>query len=1140
MKESSNRIRMLLFVCVFLLAGAAAMAQNRTVKGKVTSSDDSGGLPGVNVVQKNTSRGVTTDQNGDFSIEITGNDAVLVFSFVGYERREVAVGNRSVVDVMLLPDENSLNEVVVTALGIKREEKSLGYSVGKVDGKELNQVVQENVLNGLAGRVSGVTINSTGGTGSSVSMVIRGANSLNSDNQPLFVIDGVPISNTLNNISEGGRDNRVDFGNAISNLNPDDIENISILKGPSAAALYGSRAGNGVVLITTKSGASVNKMTVTVNSSTVFDKPYKFLNWQNYLGPGLFSSIPPELTGNPGSNFYGFLGGLIDESAGALFGAQLDKGYEEVQWNSPVGADGKRVKTPLVSHPDNVKNFVQTGITTTNGISVANNTATYNYRLSYSNMTNKGIIPNTDLFRNTVNLNTALKLTSKLTLSSVIDFSRNNSNNRPAGNRGSNPLQWAYNTSPHVDIRDMRDYWVPGQEGLQQRSWSRAMNNPYFLAYEVNNSFERDRIYGNIKADYQLTSEFSLMARYSLDKLNEVRDMRVPYSYTEAARGAYGLYNINNFEHNMDFLATYRKDFGGLNMSVSAGGNNRYNTGYNHSNSSKEGGLIVPNLYTVQNIAPEQLNFNSYTFKRAIYSVYGLATLGYKDMIYLDVTARNDWSSTLPAENRSYFYPSASLSVLANEFIPLSSKVNMLKLRAGVAQVGNDASPYSLLGVLGNAGAWAGVPRLTTPGTLLTPDLKPEIVTSYEGGIDLTMYNNRLRFSGTWYLVESRNQILNAKLPPSSGYISKNINAGLVASRGWEFTLGGTPVAGRDFRWDVNFNWTRNRTKIVELADDIPYFTLWEDAKGAARTYVGEEIGDIYDAEVVTVKDPDSPYYGYPIINPNDGLWQHITHVNAKNKVGNFNPKFIMGMQSSLSYKGFNLNFSLDWRNGGNFLSQTYRYGDSNGQSGLAYDNLINPGSMTGKELSDYLKANPEQLIYVQNGNFPKVGGPTPDWNSFPFMYDPGIGQEVPLPHGGVFIPGVIDTKQVDENGKPVYRENLGEAGTKFIPFGGSNPWEFASPYIFDASFVKLREISLGYNLPQSLVSRWKIQNVNFSVYSRNILLWTAAKINIDPETAFQLESGIQGGQSQFKQGIERYNVNPLVIPVGFKLGITF
>lgn len=1133
MKESSNRIRMLLFVCVFWVAGSVAMAQGRTVKGKVTSSDDSGGLPGVNVIQKNTSRGVTTDQNGDFSIEVTGNDAVLVFSFVGYERQEVAVGNRNVVDVVLNADENSLSEVVVTALGIPRAERSLGYSVGKVEGKELTRVVQENVLNSLAGRVSGVTINSTGGTGSSVSMIIRGANSLNSDNQPLFVIDGIPIANTLNNVSAGGNDNRVDFGNAISSLNPDDIENISILKGPSAAALYGSRAGNGVVLITTRSGANVNKMTVSVNSSTVFDQPYKFLKWQTQFGSGQFSAIPTDISGNPLTNPFGK---LIEENVGGTYGAALDKGYEEVQWNSPIGPDGKPMKMPLVSHKDNVRNFVQTGITTTNGISIANNTGGYNYRLSYSNMWNRGIIPNSDLFRNTINLNTSIKVTNAIRLSSVIDFSRNNSNNRPAGNRGSNPLQWAYSVSPHTDIRDLQDYWMPGQEGLQQRSqYAGVYNNPYFLAYEVNNAFVRDRIYGNVRADYQVTPDFSLFARYSLDKLDERRDLKVANSYTNDPNGAYALINIGNFEHNIDFLATYKKDISDFSLSVSGGGNTRYQKGTNVSNATKGGtGLIVPGIYNIQNIAPANLEYSSTWFQRAIYSVYGLANFGYKDMVFLDLTARNDWSSTLPAENRSYFYPSASLSILANEFIPMPKQVSLFKLRGGFAQVGNDANPYNLLGTLNNRGAWDGIPRLTTPNTLLIPDLKPEIVTSYEGGLDLNLFTNRLRMAATYYIVENRNQILSAKLPPSSGYTTKNVNAGLLVSKGWELSLGGTPVSTRNFRWDINANWTRNRTRIMELSDELPYYTLWTDARGGAWTYVGDEIGDIYDAEVVTVKDPNSEYYGYPILDAT-GKWQDIDAISTKNKIGNFNPKFVMGLQTSLNYKGISLNMSFDWRNGGDFVSQTYRYGEEDGRSQLFLDKLINPDGLQGDALRDYLVANEETMIRINGNVFPLVGGPTPDYNGYPFKYGPYT-----LPHGGVFVPGVIDTGTKDANGNPVYKENLGGPGTAMLPFAGATTWSFTRAFLYDASYIKLREISLGYDLPLKSVQKWGIQNVNFALYSRNIILWTKAKINIDPEMAYQLESGVQGGVSQFKQGIERYNVTPWVMPIGFRLGITF
>ncbi|RCR67756.1 SusC/RagA family TonB-linked outer membrane protein [Larkinella punicea] len=1125
-----------LFVTTWLLGMVLAPAraqQSRRVTGIIKLGTDNSPIPGVNVLIKGSTLGTTSDNNGRYSLEVSGTNPVLIYSFIGYKTEEVTVGNRSTIDVTMTENAEMLQEAVVTALGIKREERSLGYAVGKIDGKDLTRVVQENVLNSMAGKVAGVNISATGGTGSSVSMVIRGAKSLSSDNQPLFVVDGVPIANTLNNVSQVGNDNRVDYGNAISGLNPDDIENISILKGPSAAALYGTRAGNGVVLITTKNGSKVKKLTVTITSNTVFDQPYKFLKWQTSFGSGQYSAIPVSISKNPLTNPFGK---LIQEEIGATYGAALDKGYEEVQWNSPLDANGKPIPMPLVSHKNNVRNFVQTGITTTNGISIANSTDQITYRISYSNMQNRGIIPNSDLFKNTLNFSSSLKLSEKLRMSTNVDISRNNSNNRPAGNRGSNPLQAAYNTSPHIDLLELKNYWMPGQEGLQQRTqYNGIYNNPYFLANEVNNGFTRDRVFGNLRADWQITKDISFMGRYSLDTYQEQRETKIANSYTNDPRGAYGLINIGSFESNADFLATYKKDIGNFGLSVSAGGNYRHQKGSNLTNATRNGtGLIVPGVFTIQNIAPANLDYNSTKFERGIYSLYGLANLSFKDMVYLDLTARNDWSSTLPAANRSYFYPSASLSVLLNEILPVSNTISLLKLRGGIAQVGNDANPYMLLSTLGNAGSWDGIPRLNVPGTLLISDLKPEIATSTEFGLDVNLFRNRLRAGATYYVSENRNQILSTKLPPSSGYTLKNINAGLLVSKGIELTLGGTPIEKNGWRLDVNANLTRNRTTIKKLSDDLPYFTLWTDAKGGAWTYVGDEIGDLYDAKVVTVEDKSSPYYGYPILDQT-GKWQSIDAINTKNKIGNFNPRFILGMQTSLSYRGFSLNMTFDWRNGGDFVSQTYRYGEEDGRSQLFLDKLINPNGLTGDALRNYLVANQDKMILINGNNFPLVGGPTPDYNGYPFKYGPYT-----LPHGGVFIPGVVATGY-DENGQPTgYKENLGGPGTLMLPFAGSTSWAFSRAVTFDASFLKLREVSFGYDLPQSFVKRIGLQNANVSVYSRNIILWTAAKIGIDPEMAFQLESGVQSSGIQFKQGIERYNVTPWVIPVGFRLGLTF
>ncbi len=1112
---------------VFALSISTMVAQTRTITGKITASSDGTGIPGVNIQVKGTQKGTSSNANGTYSLEVSGASPVLSISSIGFDAQEIKVGNRNVVDVVMSSSTQELNEVVVTALGIKREEKSLGYSVGKVSGKDLNRVITENVLNGLSGKLAGVSINATGATGSSVSMIIRGAKSLSNDNQPLFVIDGVPVINTLNNIGQVGNDNRVDYGNAISDLNPDNIESVSVLKGPSAAALYGSRAGNGVVLITTKTGAKSNRMTVNVNSNTVFDNPFKYLNMHSKFATGILPFTPDN---NP------YPGGIlsIEEGSAGGIGPELDKGYLAYQWNSPKDAAGKSIPTELKSYPNNLKNFVQTGITTTNGFSISNSTDAATYRISYSNMTNRGLIPGSDLFKNSIDLATSLKLTNKLKLSTNFDFSRNNSNNRPASERGSNPLQWAYAVSPHINILDLKDYWVPGREGLQQKSQAIGnYNNPWFLAYEVKNAFERNRFFGNAKLDYQINKELSLMARYSLDTYGETRETKIAPSYTGEKNGAYGLTTLSPSETNIDFLATYAKSLDDFSLSFSLGGNARNSTNRFISESSRGGtGLVIPGLYTLQNIAVANIQYSSSQSRKVVYSGYGMANVGYKDMVYLDLTARNDWSSTLPVDNRSYFYPSASLSVLLNEMFQIpNNRIDLIKVRAGVAQAGNDTNPYALFNTLGLAEPWAGVTRLSKPGSILLPDLKPEITTSMDLGLDVTMYRNRLRFSGTYYTVENRNQIIPTTLPASTGFSSKNINAGLLVSKGIELTLGGTPIDKNGWRLDVTTNFYKNATKIEELSTGLNFYTLWTDAKGGAWTYVGETIGDIYDAEIVTVKDKSSKYFGYPILD-SDGSWQSIGASNSRTKIGNFNPDFILGLQTSLTYKNWSLNMTFDWRNGGNFVSQTYRYGESDLKSQRFLDNLINPGNMTGDVLRNYLVANQETMIKINGNYFPIVGGPTKEYGGYPFEYG---GKVYP---NGVFNPGVI--AQYDSKGNITgYEENLGGPNTRIIPYGDNYPWSFTRAATFDASFVKLREVSIGYEVPSNVVKKLGLQAANFSVYSRNIILWTAAKIGIDPETAFQPQAGTQAG-TQFKQGIERYNVTPWVIPVGFKLGLTF
>lgn len=1124
-------IILLVSVCV-IQASAQGARGTRTITGKVTLAADGLPIAGANVLLKGAQAGTVTDKSGNYSISVNSEKAVLVFSFVGHVPQEVTVGNQSVINVSLSESNEVLQEVVVTALGIKRDERSLGYSVGTVAGKDMTHVVQENVLSSMAGKVSGVQISQTGGAGTSVSMIIRGAKSLSTDNQPLFVVDGVPVINSMSNVSQvAGNGNTVDYGNAISDINPEDVETVSVLKGPSAAALYGTRAGNGVVLITTKSGSKNKKMTVSITSNTVFDKPYKFLPMETKYAVGNLPYLPNSqgvIVDQSGTPY------TIDESQSQWAGPELDKGYKAIQWNSPVDANGNRIPTPLVSHPNNVKNYVQTGITTTNGISIANSADKIDYRLSYGNMSSRGIIPNSDLFKNSLAINSTLKAAQNLKISTSVDFSQQRSNNRPASGNGTNPLQAAYNVGPNNDIMDLRNYWVPGQEGLQQLSVSKGnYDNPWFMAYEVKNAFTRNRVFGNMKAEWQITPEISLMGMYALDTYNEVRETKITNSYTkETHGGAYGISNIGQTERNASFLATYKKDFKPFNLTFSVGGNDRRSSSTTVSNGSKSGsGLIIPNLFTLSNIAPANLSYSSYYAQRGIQSLYALANLGYKDMIYLDLTARNDWSSTLPKGSNSYFYPSASLSVLLNEMFPMGQDVSLFKLRAGVAQVGNDAAPYSLYNTLSNAGAWGGsVIRLGKNNQILLPTLKPEISTSYEGGIDLNLFHNKLRFAGTYYRQENKNQILPSTIDGASGYTTKNINAGLLVSRGIELSVGGTPIDKNGLRWDINFNFSRNRTIIKELAPGIDKFTFWTAGKGGAWTYVGETVGDMYDAQLVTVTDKSSPYYGYPILT-SDGQWNSVGATSARNKIGNYNPNFMLGTQTSISYKGFTLNMNIDWRAGGSFLSQTYRYYESDFHSQRYVESIINPGGRTGDALVSWLKANADQYIIPHGNQFPQVGGPTGDAGGFSWAGDNGT-------KNGNFVPGVM--AQYDASGNITgYTENLGGPGTVFFGYNDGYAWSFNKAALFDASFVKLREISISYDIPRTFLKPLGVQNASLGVYSRNIILWTAAKINIDPEMAFQPQT-TSGTTGTFMQGVERYNVTPWVFPVGVKLNVTF
>jgi len=1099
----------------------------KEITGVITDSDGNP-VPGASVAVKGTSLGTITDMDGKFAITVH-EGATLIVSFMGMKTKTVVVGSSSVINVTLEADEVALDDVIITALGISREKKSLGYSVSEVEGDDLRIVPQENVVNALNGRVSGVQINNTGGAGSSVKVIIRGASSLTTDNQPLFVVDGVPIASQLSNIGSVGSGVAVDYGNAIADINPDDIESISVLKGPSAAALYGTRAGNGVILITTKSGKKGKGVGVTFSTNTVVEKPYKFMDiWTGKFANGYRPD--PNTT-------------VIDETSIGGVGPALDVGNTAIQW--PYTAEelssGIPVAKPLVSKGmDNAKNFFETAITSTNTISLQNSSDKLDYRLSYTNMQHKGFIPNSDLHRNNLSLNTSYKIMDNLTVSSSINFANTGAKNRPStADRRANPLQAIYSFNPRIDVRDMQDYWlVEGQTQNTPYTWGNdpddfEFNNPYFLANEINNGFSRTRVFGNLRADWSVTDNISVMVRYNLNNFRELRETSISSGFDREMNGAYGLVNSDGTETNTDFLLSYNGPLDGdLSYNVSVGGNIMKQNSFNSYAQTKNGGagLILPNVFTISNIAEDNLASGSSTYQKQINSVYALGSIGYKEMIYVDVTARNDWSSTLPEENNSFFYPSVSTSLLINNMVDLGSKVSLLKLRAGWAQVGNDTGPYRLDNVLGNAGDWGSATQLYNPSGLLNSNLKPEINTSIEFGADLALFNNRLHMDLTYYKSDNENQILSVSAPISSGYTSKLVNAGLLRSTGIEASFGGTPVQTANLRWDVNFVYSTNTTTIEELVDGTDYIRFWGEAKGGAYTWVGEEVGNIIDRAMVRVDDPNSPYHGWPLLD--DEGWEDDDRTLSDEDgnrvapiIGNYNPDFKLGFQTSISYKSWNFSMNIDWRKGGQFVSQTHRYFESDLTTQRWLDKVYDLSDVG--DIEAYIRANEEEFLSPDGEFYPLVGGPTAELGGFPFTED-GLTL-----NDGVFLPGVIGDYDADGN-FVMAQENIGGAGTQYHYYGDNYPWSFTKSSTFDADYLKIREVSLTYTFPKSIATRMGMQNLAVAVFSRNIILWTKAGIGIDPEAAFQSSGGVMS------QGVERYNIQPWSIPVGIKLNIGF
>jgi TonB-linked SusC/RagA family outer membrane protein len=1067
---------------------------DKTITGKIV--DENGvGLPGVSVVVKGSTSGTISDSEGKYLISVPDNGVTLIYSYVGYLPREVAVTTTTSIDLTMQPDARNLNEVVVTALGIKKESKRLGYAVQELKGSDIDKARETNFVSGLAGKVAGVQVmTSPSGVGGSARITIRGDKSLDiNKNQPLFVIDGVPITNELTG-SSGRSFQELDYGNGASLINPDDVESMTVLKGANASALYGSRAANGVIVITTKSGKNSKGLGVSVNAGLTFENPLILPKFQKVYGQGnngQFSFVD----GNGGGVSDGVdesWGPKMDGSLIAQHNSPTSKGYRggdisliddgSLGTATDMAARGTITPTPFVPG-NNLKEFYETGITNNTNVSLTGSNEKGDFRLSYTLLDQKGIIPNTDIKRNTFAINSGYNLSPKLSVRISANYVNTSSANRPNLTYGTESIIYLLHCwmGQHVDLNSLKNYWIPGMENKQQFNFNyNYHDNPYFNLYENTNSQSANRIFGNIALKYNFYDWLTLQVRGGTDFNNDLRKRRRAFSTQRFPFGSYREERVRNGESNFDFLLSANKDISDkFSLGANFGGNRQSSKMNNLEVTAPQ--LLIPGIYSFNNTKVALVS-SIYDGNKVINSMYGSVQLGFNNYLFLDVTARNDWSTalTLPAAAdslgstvNSYFYPSASLSAVVTDMFKFPEWVSFGKVRSSLAQVGNDTDPYRFTAGYGRSDPWGDYPVYSSSNTLVNYNLKPEISTSFEIGTEWRFLKNRASLDFTFYNINTRNQILpSVPVSITSGFSNRIVNAGEIKNYGFEVMLNGTPVQVGAFKWDVSVNWSANRSKVIKFDGEVQNYQMVERHGVSIQARVGERMGDMYAIGFQKVEDPASPYFGQQVFNESGRF------VSTSNliKVGNYNPDWMAGIRNSFTYKNFTLSGLLDIRHGGQVFSETFVVGLEAGQ------------------LIETLEGRENGYDISQAGN-------------------------------GVIGKGVIQntdgTYRVNDVKLSAREYHQSRTGNRDIPQGG----------IFNASYAKLREMRLAYSVPARFLSKAKIKGLNVSVVGRNLAVWSKVP-HIDPET-----SSLSGGT--IVPGIESVGM-PTTRSWGFNVGFNF
>ena len=937
----------LLSIFLTLAFGLSSYAQQIT--GSV--SDDNGiPLPGASVVIQGSSSGTTTDFDGNFSIE-TSQGSTLVISYVGYESQQIVVGS-SPINVQLTSD-NALDEVVVTALGLTREKKSLGYSVTEVDGDEINSIKDNNIASSLMGKVAGLNITNSGTIGSASRITLRGNNSVNGMNQALIVVDGIPINADGIESGQNADYSSTVIGGGITDINAYDIESISVLKGPNASALYGSRAGNGVILITTKTGSETQGLGISLNTNLTADTPMFLPDFQNEYAQGTLGAAYTDIASDFGSS----------------------------SWGPKMGAtqmyyDGR----PRVAqaYPDNVKDFFNTGIKAITSMSIQNASENGSVRFSYTNNDTQGMIPNSSMISHNFNLRGVMNLSDKLSIDAKATYFTQEVNGRQQMG-GEGIMGVLYQMPRSVDINDLKKYQVdnPGTTDefkvLNYGGSNSQTANPYWMANHDEYNERRNRFFGFAKINYEFTDWLSAFVRVGAD-VTDTKTKRITKPGHHFYRGGrMDLNTISSGELNTDLVFTAKKDItSDLNVVVNAGGSlskRTYQGYYQFGENFK-----IPTKFFLNNaaniLAPNETPLTT----KKVNSAFASANFAYQDFLYVDLTSRNDWSSTLGEENRSYMYNSASVSAILNNIVDPEQEVfNLLKLRAGYAQVGNDTDPYQLYQTFDVPGqGYLGLTTLSAPSIKLNEDLKPEQVTSVEFGLEGSMLDNRLNFDISIYDKETTDMIFNVPVPAATGFQFFKENVGKVSNKGVEITLGGRIIQNSKMVWDSSLNYSKNENELLELIDDLETFTYMttNDGQVALRAQVGGTIGDIY-GSVWETNDA-----GQKLLRE-DGRPQSS---DPNQYLGTAQPDFLAGWVNTFRYGNYTLSFQIDGRFGGQFYSNTSRNLDSYGvsertlqyrESGVTLDGINsatgapNTEAITGQEYWGSLAV--QNYIYDQD-----------------------------------------------------------------------------------------------------------------------------------------------------------------------------